>query len=286
MIGDLFDSPLKLAIIAVLIIVLFGARKLPEAARSLGKSMRILKTEVQGLHEDERRPGRALPGHPGRAGPAAGPRRARRRPGRAGADRRAEQAARRPPAVGQHVGQRAGQVGPPAPNLTPNPSGNTRSWHRSLPPSGVPASSAHATCASSGRPNPEGRMPLFDHLRELRNRVVKVALAVIVGAGVSWAFYQPDLGLHPAALLPGRRVLQGERTRSLAHTQRRDGRLLPAPEGRHHRRGRSSPARSGCTSSGPSSLPGCTRGRSAGRTCSSAARFRCSASGASSPSWR
>jgi sec-independent protein translocase protein TatA len=49
---DLFDSPWKIAIIAVLIIVLFGYRKLPEAARSLGKSMRILKTEVQGMHED------------------------------------------------------------------------------------------------------------------------------------------------------------------------------------------------------------------------------------------
>ena len=32
-------------------------------------------------------------------------------------------------------------------------------------------------------------MPLMDHLRELRNRVVKVALAVLVGAGVAWAFY-------------------------------------------------------------------------------------------------
>jgi sec-independent protein translocase protein TatC len=38
--------------------------------------------------------------------------------------------------------------------------------------------------------NPDGRMPLMDHLRELRNRVVKIALAVIVGAIVSWAFYQ------------------------------------------------------------------------------------------------
>ena len=37
--------------------------------------------------------------------------------------------------------------------------------------------------------NPEGRMPLMDHLRELRNRVVKVALVVLIGAGVSWAFY-------------------------------------------------------------------------------------------------
>ena len=37
--------------------------------------------------------------------------------------------------------------------------------------------------------NPEGRMPLFDHLRELRNRVVKIAVAVLVGAGLAWAFY-------------------------------------------------------------------------------------------------
>ncbi|HSZ41967.1 MAG TPA: Sec-independent protein translocase subunit TatA [Trebonia sp.] len=53
MIGDLFDSPWKILIVAVVIIVLFGSRKLPHAARSLGQSMRILKTEVQGLHEDE-----------------------------------------------------------------------------------------------------------------------------------------------------------------------------------------------------------------------------------------
>jgi sec-independent protein translocase protein TatA len=53
MIGDLFDSPLKILIVALVIIVLFGSRKLPHAARSLGQSMRILKREVQGLHEDE-----------------------------------------------------------------------------------------------------------------------------------------------------------------------------------------------------------------------------------------
>ena len=50
--GDLFDSPWKILIIAVVIIVLFGSKKLPHAARSLGQSMRILKKEVQGLHED------------------------------------------------------------------------------------------------------------------------------------------------------------------------------------------------------------------------------------------
>ena len=53
MIGDLFDSPWKILIVAVVIIVLFGSAKLPAAARSLGKSMRILKTEVSGLHKDD-----------------------------------------------------------------------------------------------------------------------------------------------------------------------------------------------------------------------------------------
>jgi sec-independent protein translocase protein TatA len=53
MLGDLFDSPWKILIVAIVIIVLFGSRKLPAAARSLGQSMRILKTEVQGMHEEE-----------------------------------------------------------------------------------------------------------------------------------------------------------------------------------------------------------------------------------------
>jgi len=51
--GDLFDSPWKILIIAVVILVLFGGKKLPGAARSLGQSMRILKKEVSGLHEDD-----------------------------------------------------------------------------------------------------------------------------------------------------------------------------------------------------------------------------------------
>ncbi len=56
MIGDLFDSPWKILIVAVVLIVLFGSKKLPYAARSLGQSMRILKREVQGLHEDDSDP--------------------------------------------------------------------------------------------------------------------------------------------------------------------------------------------------------------------------------------
>ena len=39
------------------------------------------------------------------------------------------------------------------------------------------------------RQNPEGRMPLFDHLRELRNRIVKMALALIAGMIVGFVFF-------------------------------------------------------------------------------------------------
>ncbi len=52
MLGDLFDSPWKLLIIAAVLIILFGGKKMPDAARSLGRSMRILKAEVQDLHHD------------------------------------------------------------------------------------------------------------------------------------------------------------------------------------------------------------------------------------------
>jgi sec-independent protein translocase protein TatA len=43
----------EIAIIAVVILVLFGSKKMPDAARSLGRSMRILKSEVKGLHDDD-----------------------------------------------------------------------------------------------------------------------------------------------------------------------------------------------------------------------------------------
>jgi sec-independent protein translocase protein TatA len=54
--GDLFDSPWKILIIAIVVLVLFGSKKLPDAARSLGRSMRILKSEVSNLHGDEEEP--------------------------------------------------------------------------------------------------------------------------------------------------------------------------------------------------------------------------------------
>jgi sec-independent protein translocase protein TatA len=46
-------SPWHLLILAAVFVVLFGSRKLPDAARSLGKSMRILKAETRVLGDED-----------------------------------------------------------------------------------------------------------------------------------------------------------------------------------------------------------------------------------------
>lgn len=46
-------SPWHLAILLAVMILLFGAKKLPDAARGLGRSLKILKAETKGLREEE-----------------------------------------------------------------------------------------------------------------------------------------------------------------------------------------------------------------------------------------
>lgn len=50
---DGIASPSHLLIVAVVLVALFGASKLPIFARSLGQSMRIFKSEIKGLKEDD-----------------------------------------------------------------------------------------------------------------------------------------------------------------------------------------------------------------------------------------
>jgi sec-independent protein translocase protein TatA len=45
--------PWHIAVLVVVLILLFGAKRLPDAARSLGRSMRILKAETKGLADDD-----------------------------------------------------------------------------------------------------------------------------------------------------------------------------------------------------------------------------------------
>jgi sec-independent protein translocase protein TatA len=42
-----------LVIIALVVLILFGSKKLPDAARSFGRSLRIFKAETKGLREDK-----------------------------------------------------------------------------------------------------------------------------------------------------------------------------------------------------------------------------------------
>ncbi|MEU5533365.1 Sec-independent protein translocase subunit TatA [Streptomyces sp. NPDC020362] len=53
-------EPWHLLVVAVVIIVLFGSKKLPEAARGLGKSMRILKSEAKAMKEDGAAPAESV----------------------------------------------------------------------------------------------------------------------------------------------------------------------------------------------------------------------------------
>lgn len=46
----------ELFLILLVLVLLFGAKRLPDTARSLGRSMRILKAETKGLREDEEKP--------------------------------------------------------------------------------------------------------------------------------------------------------------------------------------------------------------------------------------
>lgn len=42
----------EILVLLIVILVLFGAKRLPGAARSLGQSLRIFKAETKGLRED------------------------------------------------------------------------------------------------------------------------------------------------------------------------------------------------------------------------------------------
>lgn len=48
-----FDSPSHWLILGLVVVVLFGYKKLPEMSRSVGRSLRIFKTEMKGMSEDD-----------------------------------------------------------------------------------------------------------------------------------------------------------------------------------------------------------------------------------------
>jgi sec-independent protein translocase protein TatA len=57
-------------IIIAAFILIFGAKRLPDTARGLGRSLRILKSEVSAMQAED---GSAAPGDPSAPAPAAPP---------------------------------------------------------------------------------------------------------------------------------------------------------------------------------------------------------------------
>lgn len=77
-------SPTAVLVVVVLAVLLFGAKRLPDAARSLGRALRVLRAEVRAPHPDAPatpqappsaepapRTIKAAPGDPGPARPVA-----------------------------------------------------------------------------------------------------------------------------------------------------------------------------------------------------------------------
>lgn len=49
-----FPGGWELVLVLLVIMVVFGAKRLPDSARALGKSLRILKAETKGLRDDDK----------------------------------------------------------------------------------------------------------------------------------------------------------------------------------------------------------------------------------------
>lgn len=75
MFGRLFDNPMAVVILVLIIVVVFGWKKLPDAARSLGRSTRILKSELDDMNGNSKASQETVPGEtsqPRAAGPVPG----------------------------------------------------------------------------------------------------------------------------------------------------------------------------------------------------------------------
>lgn len=80
--GGVFERPGFWIVLVILIVLLFGAKRLPDLSRSVGRSLRIFKAETEGLR-DEKGDGTpadvppappSLPAAPPPVAPAEGPR--------------------------------------------------------------------------------------------------------------------------------------------------------------------------------------------------------------------
>ena len=106
----------EILILVLIVLLLFGSKKLPDAARGIGRSLRIFKAETKGLMDDDANPD----GKSGEA-PAAIP----------AADMTQPQVTATPPA--------APPVVPPSPPISANAPAAPESTTQSAPGSGAAA---------------------------------------------------------------------------------------------------------------------------------------------------
>ena len=64
-------GPMEIILILLVILLLFGFKKLPDAARSVGKSARVFKAEVNEMKEEERQREEAKKARDGGSTPTA-----------------------------------------------------------------------------------------------------------------------------------------------------------------------------------------------------------------------
>ena len=153
-------GPTELIIIVGILVLLFGAKKLPELARGSGRALRIFKAETKGLLEDEDKdatPEQREVNERNRAASEA-EHKAQHRPAQGTARRGRHQAARL--------------------RLTRDPAA---------------VSVGGVIELFRGRPRDPigegGRMSLGDHFRELRARVMRITLYLVVGTIIALFFY-------------------------------------------------------------------------------------------------
>ncbi|CAB4663511.1 unannotated protein [freshwater metagenome] len=48
-------EPSHILLVLVVLVILFGAKRLPDSARSIGKSLRIFKSEIKEINQDEKK---------------------------------------------------------------------------------------------------------------------------------------------------------------------------------------------------------------------------------------
>lgn len=52
-----YMRPTHLLVLLIVLLLLFGARRLPDLARSVGQSLRIFRSEVKDLRDEDSSPG-------------------------------------------------------------------------------------------------------------------------------------------------------------------------------------------------------------------------------------